>query len=144
LDRVFRLDLTDVLHPSVGRGLVLPDLAPAIWPLDEGIHVAREVKLWQEDWHFFLELKEFSSLKGILARLVQHFGYCVSSLKDAVEVVGEWIAWLYLLGSIPLLPDAGTEQRATPTGDGWSPNLRLAGKVPVKDGGEVAHSNPSL
>ncbi len=87
LDRVFRLDLTDVLHPSVGRRLVLPDLTPTIGPLDEGVHVAREVKLWQQDGHFLLELQQVASLKGILARLVQHLGNGVPALEDAVEVV---------------------------------------------------------
>ena len=56
------LDLADVLHPSVGRGLVLPDLTPAVGPLDEGIHVAREIKLRQQDWHFLLELQQVASL----------------------------------------------------------------------------------
>jgi NADPH-dependent 2,4-dienoyl-CoA reductase/sulfur reductase-like enzyme len=87
---------------------------------------------------------EVASLKGILTRLVQHLGNGVPALEDAVEVVGEGVARRHLLGGVPLLTDARTKQRATPSGDGWSPYLRLAGKIPVKDGGEVAHSNPSL
>ena len=68
----------------------------------------------------------------------------MTAFEDAVEIVREGVARLYLLSGVPLLPDARTKQRATPSGDGWPPYLRLAGKIPVKDGGEVAHSNPSL
>jgi hypothetical protein len=57
-----------------------------------------------------LELQQLASGKGILARLVQHLGNGVSSLKDAVEIVWEWIGWRHLLGGVPLLPDASTEQ----------------------------------
>ena len=88
----------------------IQDLAPAVRPLNQGIHVAREVKLWEQDWHFLLELQQLASGKGVLSRLVQHLSHGVSALKDAVEIIWEWVAWLHLLGGVPLLSDAGTQQ----------------------------------